>query len=88
MSFKQEAEIDVCTQLVNHRIIESFELEQALEGHLVQLPCSEQGHLQLDQIAQSLVQPDLERPPFPSRTLKWIRAQFTMYCYASFSLIA
>ena len=31
-----------------------------VKGHLVQLPCNEQRHLQLDQVAQSLIQPDLE----------------------------
>lgn len=31
------------------RIIESFELEEALKGHLVQLPRNKQGHLQLHQ---------------------------------------
>ena len=39
-------------------ITESFELEGILKGHLVPLPCSEQGHLQLDQAAQSPVQSD------------------------------
>jgi len=34
--------------------------EGTLKGHLVQLPCREQEHLQLDQGAQSPVQPDLE----------------------------
>jgi len=29
-------------------------------GHLAQLPCSEQGHLPLDQVAQSPLQPGLE----------------------------
>ena len=29
-------------------------------GHLVQPPCNQQGHLQLAQVAQSPVQPDLE----------------------------
>jgi len=43
-----------------YKIIESFELEGNFKGHLVQLLCSEQGHLQLDQVAQSSVQPDLE----------------------------
>ena len=41
-------------------IIESFELEGILKSHLAQLPCNEQGHPQLDQVAQSLVQSDLE----------------------------
>ncbi|KAK4818441.1 hypothetical protein QYF61_013128 [Mycteria americana] len=30
------------------------------KGHVVQTPCNEQGHLQLDQVAQSPIQPDLE----------------------------
>ena len=34
-------------------IIESFGLEGPLKGHLVQLPCNEQGHLQFHQSAQS-----------------------------------
>jgi len=37
-------------------IIESFELEGNLTGHLIQVPCTEQGHLQLDQVAQSPAQ--------------------------------
>jgi len=44
-----------------HGITELFELEGNLKCHLVQLLCNEQGHLQLDQIAQSRVQPVLER---------------------------
>jgi len=43
-----------------NRIVELFELEEIIKGHLVQLPCNEQGHLQLDQGAQSPIQPDLE----------------------------
>jgi len=39
---------------------ESFELEGSIKGYLIHLPANEQGHLQLSQIAQSLVQPDLE----------------------------
>ena len=38
-----------------HRIIESLELEGTFKGHLGQIPCNEQGHLQLDQGAQSPV---------------------------------
>lgn len=33
----------------DHRIVESFELESTPKGPLVQLPHSDQGHLQLDQ---------------------------------------
>ena len=35
------------------RIIESFELEWTLKGHLVQLPCKEQGRIQLDQVLRA-----------------------------------
>lgn len=41
-------------------IIESFELEETFKGHFVQLPCNKQGHLQLNQVAQCLIQPDLD----------------------------
>ena len=44
----------------NHRIIELFEMEGTLKGQLVQLSYSEQGHLQLHQVVQSPIQPDLE----------------------------
>jgi len=32
------------------KVIELFELEGTFKGHRVQLPCSEQGHLQLHQL--------------------------------------
>jgi len=35
-------------------------LEGTPRGHLVQPPCSKQGDLQLDQVAQSPVKPDFE----------------------------
>ena len=44
----------------DHRIIECFELEGTFRGHLAQPPCSEQGYLQPEQVAQSPIQPDLE----------------------------
>ena len=37
-----------------HRIIASFELEGTRKGHLVPLPCREQGHLLPHQVALSL----------------------------------
>ena len=42
------------------RIMETFELEGTPKGHLVQLPCNEHGHLQVDQVPQSPILPDLE----------------------------
>ena len=44
----------------HHRITELFELEGTLKNHLVQLCCNEQGHVQLDQVAKSPIQPDIE----------------------------
>jgi len=40
--------------------MEWFGSEGTFKDHLVQPPCSDQGHLPLDRIAQSPVQPDLE----------------------------
>lgn len=34
-------------------IMESLQLQGIFKGHLVQPPCNEQGHLQLDQVSQS-----------------------------------
>ena len=48
------------TQNQNYRIIEQFGLEGTFKAHLVHPSCSEQGHLPLDQVAQSLIQPDLK----------------------------
>ena len=44
----------------HHAIVESFELEETSIGHLVQLSCNKQGHLQLNQDAQRPIQSDLE----------------------------
>ena len=44
----------------NRKYKQTLELEGTFKGHLVQLSCNEQEHPQLDQIAQSLVQPNLE----------------------------
>ena len=48
------------TDLLDVRIIEYFGSEGTFKDHLVQPPCSEQGHFQWDQVAQSPVQPGLE----------------------------
>jgi len=45
------------------RIIECFGLEGTFKGHLIQPLCNEQGHLQLDQVAQSPIQPGLGSCP-------------------------
>jgi len=45
----------------SHRIVEYLGLEDIFKGHLVQPLCNEQGHVQLDQVAQSPMQPDLEQ---------------------------
>ena len=47
-------------QTLQLRITECFGLEETFRGHLAQCPWSEQGHLQLDQVAQSPIQPGLE----------------------------
>jgi len=54
--------LEICSiqRSQNRRIIAWFELEGNFKGHLVQSPCNEQGHRQLDQVSQSPIQPDLE----------------------------
>jgi len=42
----------------HQRIMKVFELVGTLKGHLVQLLCNDQGHLQLNQVAQSAIQPN------------------------------
>jgi len=44
----------------NHRIIEWFGLAGTLKIIWFQPPCHEQGHLPLDQVAQSSIQPGFE----------------------------
>lgn len=44
----------------NNKIIENFALDGTHKHPLVQLPCKEQGHLKLNQVVQSPVQPDLK----------------------------
>jgi len=48
------------SQLQVNRIVERFGWEGTFRVHLAQPPCSEQGHLQPDQVAQSPIQPVLE----------------------------
>ena len=49
-----------CSAVGGDQTIETFELEGTSKGHLVQILCNQQEHLQLDQTAQSPVQLDLE----------------------------
>jgi len=56
MGFPQAAAL----QVLFRRVIESLELEGTVKGHLAQSPCNKQGHLQLDQVAQGLIQSRLE----------------------------
>lgn len=43
--------------MINHETIELIELERTLKDDLFHDPCHKQGHLTLDQVAQSLIQP-------------------------------
>ena len=47
-------------EAADHRTMEWFVLGKSFKSHLAQSPCSEQGHLQLHQVAQSPIQPYLE----------------------------
>ena len=40
--------------------LKNYRVKRNLKGHLFQLPCNEQGHLQLDHVAQSPIEPDPE----------------------------
>ena len=42
-----------CAVFLHLKIMESFELERTFRGHLVQLPCNEQGHPQLHQVLRA-----------------------------------
>jgi len=46
--------------LYAEKILDSFELEGTLKGHLFQLHCNVWGNLQQEQAVQSLAQPDLQ----------------------------
>jgi len=53
------------SKILTSIIIESewFRLEGTLKNHIVPTPCCRQGHLPLDQVAQSSMQPGLWMPP-------------------------
>ena len=50
---------EVCLNFIESHI-EWFGLEGTFKGCLAQIPDNKQGHLQLDQVAQSPIQPDLQ----------------------------
>jgi len=60
-----------------HRITEWFGLEGTFKGHPVRPPCSEQGHLQPDQAAQSPVQPGRSREQASTASLGNLCQGFT-----------
>ena len=57
--------LTIYSRPLRHRIIECFGLEGTFRGHLkmgrAQPSCSEQGHLQLDQVSQRPVQPHISQ---------------------------
>ncbi|XP_074427289.1 scavenger receptor cysteine-rich type 1 protein M130-like, partial [Larus michahellis] len=61
----------------DHRTIGWSGLEGTFQCHLVQLACNQQGPLQLDQVAQSPIKPDLE---CLSAALKWCRRRRKAGC--------
>lgn len=44
--------LSIILSFKNHGVIELFQLEGTLKGHLIQFPCTEQGHLQLHQCSE------------------------------------
>ena len=52
--------LDLIAETYNHRTIEFLELKWTSEGQLDHFPCNEQGHPQLEHLAQRLIQPHLE----------------------------
>ena len=68
-----------------------FELEGTLKGHLMQPLCNEQGHLQVDQGAHSLVQPSVPPatglPPPPRATCSGASHPFRNKLFLTCTLI-
>ena len=65
--------VNILCVIVSHgfryHTIDSLELEGIIYDDLVQLPHNEHAHLQLDQVAQTLIQPQLERDRASTTTL-------------------
>jgi len=56
----EASHLEVAIHSINHKTIEWFGLEGHFKDHPVHPPCNKQGHLELDQVAQSPLQPDTE----------------------------
>ena len=84
--------INVLCVTVSHgfrcHIIDSLELEGTIYDDLVQLPHNEQGRPQLDQAAQNLIQPPLERYRAPTTSLGNLFQCLTTLTVKDFFLIS
>ena len=88
VAFCRALPVSVSVSMRIARIIECFGLEGAFRGHLAQPPCSEQGLLQLDQVAQSPIQPDLSRDGASATSLGNPFLYFTTLIVKNFFLVS
>lgn len=67
-------------------MMEWFGLDGTFRGHLVQPPCCEQGHLELNQVVQSPFQPDHSREGASTTSLGNVFQCFITLIVSSISL--